>query len=207
MTDNPNATPSASAPPDARALPQGDNKSSGGVRRVILIAAGALIGFIFLLFLIALALAAFTDVQQSGAVIRLIRDLVIIFLALEGILIILSFSLLILQIARLVNLLNTEVKPILENTQQTVKTAQTTVEFVSANVAQPVLRLSGFLAGTSVLFNNLFGLKKAIQRTVEKDVEARMAADAAQDEPKEADEVAEETDAELAEDTSEGSPS
>ena len=139
-----------------------------GLRRMIIIAAAVLIGAILLLFICAVVIAATSNIEQSGTVIRLIRDLVIIFLGLEGILIVLSLAILILQIARLINLLQTEVKPILENTQQTVKTAQTTVEFVSANLAQPVVRLSGFLAGSSVVLREVFGLRKAIRRTADR---------------------------------------
>lgn len=170
MTENPNTS---------------ESTERGGIVATIkkippvILIAGIILLVIVILFFIGLAFAVFGDVQQNGAAIRNIRDVVIIFIALEGILIVLGLALLILQITRLVNLLNTEAKPILENTQQTVKTAQTTVEFVSANIAQPLLRLSGFMSGTTVLFNELFGLKKAIQRTAEKDVEAYRAAQAA----------------------------
>lgn len=170
MTENPNTSESI---------------ERGGVLATIkkippvILIAGILILVIVILFFVGLAFAVFGDVEQNGAAIRNIRDVVIIFIAVEGILIVLGLALLILQITRLVSLLNTEVKPILDNTQQTVKTAQTTVEFVSANIAQPLLRLSGFMTGTTVLFNELFGLKKAIQRTAEKDVEAYQAAQAA----------------------------
>ncbi|MDX2162542.1 MAG: hypothetical protein SF162_14560 [bacterium] len=166
MTDTPN--PSISAPA-APAPASAGNAPSGGLRRTIIIAAGGLIGLIALLFVCSVIIALTTDIEQSGTIIRLIRDLVIIFLALEGILIVLSLAILILQVARLVNLLQTEIKPILENTQQTVKTAQTTVEFVSANLTQPVVRLSGFLAGTSVVLREAFGLRKAIRKTAVND--------------------------------------
>lgn len=152
-------TPVSSAP---AAPPAG-----GGLRRIIIIAAAGLIGVLILLFVIALLLAIFTNVEQSGAVIRLIRDVVIIFLALEGVLIVLSLAILVLQVAKLVNLLQTEIKPILENTQQTIKTAQTTVEFVSANVTHPFVRLTGFVSGVSVLLTNVFGIRKVIKRTVD----------------------------------------
>ncbi len=166
MTNTPPTSASTALPSPPETKP-----ASGSLRRIILIAAGGLIGVIVLLFIIALLLAIFTDVRQSGAVIRLIRDLVIIFLGLEGILIILSLAILVLQVAKLVTIVQTEIKPILENTQQTVKTAQATVEFVSANVTGPVVRLSGFLAGASVLIREVFGLRRAIRKTPASDIE------------------------------------
>lgn len=170
MTDTPTSAANAPAPAEK-------SDSMSGLRRIILIAAAALIGLILLLFLCSVIIAVTTNIEQSSAVIRLIRDLVIIFLALEGILIVLSLAILILQIARLVSLLQTEIKPILENTQQTVKTAQATVEFVSSNLTQPVVRMNGFLAGTSLVLREVFGLRKAIRKTppqdLHKDMEVR----------------------------------
>ena len=131
------------------------------MRRIVLIASGALIGLIALLFILALVLTLVTH-GDFAAIVRTIRDLVIIFLSLEGILIVLSVAILALQVARLVNLLQNEVKPILENAQDTVQTAQGTVEFMSENLTDPVIRASGFLAGASVMISNLFGIRRAL---------------------------------------------
>ena len=152
------------APP---ALPEPEAASGFDIKRIVIIASAALIGLIVLLFVIALVLTLATQ-GDFAATIRIIRDLVIIFLALEGILIILAVAVLTLQVARLVNLLQNEVKPILVNTQETVRTAQNTVEFMSENLAAPVIRASGFASGFSVLVGNLFGIRKAIRRTEER---------------------------------------
>ncbi|MBK8028162.1 MAG: hypothetical protein J0M07_26275 [Anaerolineae bacterium] len=145
--------------------PQTEQGQGFDIRRIVLIASGVIIGLIVLLFLIALLIS--TGGESVGSVVRIIRDLVIIFLALEGVLIILGLAVLTLQVARLVNLLQTEVKPILENTQETVKTAQGTVEFVGSNLAEPVIAASGFMAGMSVLVGNVFGIRRALKRIQE----------------------------------------
>ncbi len=136
--------------------------SKFNLQRIAIIATAVLIGLVILLFVIALLLS--TGGESVGNLIRIIRDLVIILLALEGVLIILGLAVLTLQVARLVNLLQTEVKPILENTQETVKTAQGTVEFVGSNITEPLIAASGFFAGASVLVNNLFGIRRALKR-------------------------------------------
>lgn len=153
MTDNPSESP------------ESHGAAGRSLRRVIILVTGALIGAVLLLFVVAVVIALTSDLEQSSAVIRLIRDLVIIFLALEGILIVLSLAVLVIQLAKLISLLQTEVRPILENTQQTVKTARGTVEFVSQNTLTPILRLSGFLAGASVLTRELFGIRRAVRRS------------------------------------------
>jgi len=147
------------SPAPASATPQ---KSGLSIKRIIIIAASGLIGIIILLFVVTLLLAA-NNIEQTEQVIRLLRDLMIIFLALEGILVILALAILIIQIAQLVNIIQNEVQPILENTQDAVETANVTVRFVSKNVASPLIAFSGFFAGLSSLFSNLFGLRRAMR--------------------------------------------
>lgn len=133
------------------------------LRRMIIIGAVALFGILILLFVIALVLSLVGGDSFAGFV-RVIRDLVIIFLALEGVLIILALAILILQVARLVSLVQTEVKPMLDNTQATISTVRGTVEFMSENLTEPVVRASGFLAGSSVLLRDIFGIRGALKR-------------------------------------------
>jgi uncharacterized protein YoxC len=93
---------------------------------------------------------------------------VIIILALQGIVIVVALAVLILQVARLINLLQNEVIPILENTKDTLNTAKGTVEFVSSNVTEPLLRASAFTAGLRVLFSEVGGIRRAIRREQER---------------------------------------
>lgn len=138
---------------------------SGGmtVKRVVMIAAGALGGIVVLLFVVGLLLALFSNVEATAPRIQIIRDIFIIMLALEFILIVLALAVLILQIARLINLLQNEIKPVLENAQDTVNNAKGTVEFVGSNVTEPLIRARSFMAGTRVLVRELGGIRRAIR--------------------------------------------
>ncbi len=153
--------PQLTAPPSA---PEPRESSRWSLRRILIVSVGGFFALLLLLFLLALLIATASDVEGAAEVVRLIRDMVIIFLALEGALIILSLAVLILQIARLIAMVQTEIKPILENTQETVKTAKGTVEFMSANLTQPVIRTGGFLAALIVFVENLIGLRRAVRR-------------------------------------------
>jgi hypothetical protein len=140
-------------------------ESSGwSLRRIVLVSVGGFFALLLLLFLLALLIASATDVEGAAELVRLVRDMVIIFLALEGALIILSLAVLILQIARLIAMVQTEIKPILENTQETVKTAKGTVEFMSENITQPMIRAGGFVTALAVFVENLAGLRRAVRR-------------------------------------------
>jgi uncharacterized membrane protein len=156
----------ASVPPTTPPVlpaPRAAETSGPSIRRIVTIAAAGLIGVFLLLFIIAVVLSVI-NIDQAAPIVRMIRDLVIIFLAIEGILIVLALAVLILQVARLINLLQTEVRPILENTQEAVETARGTIEFVGANVTEPLIRTSSFLSGLSVMVYSLFGIRRAVRR-------------------------------------------
>ncbi|MBL8134339.1 MAG: hypothetical protein JNL42_20930 [Anaerolineae bacterium] len=136
--------------------------SSGKLRRNVILGMAGLVAVLTVLFIAMLLLSIVGGESFAGAV-RTIRDLVIIFLVLEGILIILALTILVLQVSRLVNLLQTEVKPMLDTTQSTLSTVRGTVDFMSENLTQPIVRASGFLTGFSVLTSNLFGIRRALR--------------------------------------------
>ncbi|NPA26007.1 MAG: hypothetical protein GXO36_00180 [Chloroflexi bacterium] len=75
-----------------------------------------------------------------------IRDIVIIFLALVGFLTSVALVILLAQLAVLIHMLHEELKPILHSTQETVSTVQGTVNFVSKHVAEPVIKMSKYVA-------------------------------------------------------------
>ncbi len=79
----------------------------------------------------------------SGA----IRDIAIIVVALEILILNALLVLLVWQLWRLVKMIQTEVKPIIQDTQETVGTVRGTADFVSTNVVEPVVKTSSKLAG------------------------------------------------------------
>lgn len=89
-----------------------------------------------------------------------IRDVFIIFMAVESLLIGLVLVILMVQLAQLINLLQNEIKPILNSTNETVSTLRGTAIFLSDNLAEPVMKLNEFLAA----FNSLRGIFGATKR-------------------------------------------
>ena len=88
-----------------------------------------------------------------------IRDVFIIVVALESLVIGVALVVLIVQMAALINLLQNEVRPILIATNETVNTLRGTSEFLSENVVEPVIKLNGYLAGLYRMLE-LMGVKK-----------------------------------------------
>ena len=75
------------------------------------------------------------------------RDIAIILLALETIIIGVILLLLLWQVRLLVILLRDEVKPILKDAQETTKTVQSTTRFVGKRVAKPAVGAISFMSG------------------------------------------------------------
>jgi hypothetical protein len=76
-----------------------------------------------------------------------LRDIAIIVVAVETIIINALLILLVWQIWRLIKMIREEIKPILEDTKDTVGTVRGTADFVSNNVVDPVVKTSGKIAG------------------------------------------------------------
>ncbi len=139
------------------------------IQRSTAISAAVLGGVIVVIFVIGLLLALFSGVEVTAARIQIIRDIFLIILGLEFILIVGALAVLVVQGARLINLLNSETKPVLKNAQATVTEARATVSFVGENVTQPIIRTKAFLAGARVFLREIGGIRRAIRHTEPKD--------------------------------------
>ncbi len=108
--------------------------------------------------LILLGVAIYFLLQPATPTDR-IRDVFIIVVALESLVIGVALIVLIVQLASLINLLQNEVRPILKATSDTVNNLRGTAEFLGENVVEPVVQLNGYLAGLYRMLE-LMGLKK-----------------------------------------------
>ena len=114
------------------------------------------IGAVILLVLLGVAIYF---LLQPGAPTDKIRDVFIIVVALESLVIGVALIVLVIQLASLINLLQNEVRPILKATSETVNNLRGTAEFLGENVVEPVVKLNGYLAGLTRMLE-LMGLKK-----------------------------------------------
>jgi NADH:ubiquinone oxidoreductase subunit K len=95
--------------------------------------------------------------RAGGDTTGKVRDIFIILMALESIVIGVALTILVVQLASLINLLQNEIKPILKSTNDTVNTLKGTTAFLSDNLASPVIKLNSSMAGVKKLFD-LIGL-------------------------------------------------
>lgn len=117
-----------------------------------------------IVLVIALAVAAVYLVghpEQAAS----IRDVFIIFMALEFIVIGAALVVLMFQLAVLTNMLQHEIKPILDSTNETLNTVRGTTVFLSDNLVEPVVKLNSYLAAITQVVDSLgvlgrFGRRK-----------------------------------------------
>lgn len=108
--------------------------------------------------LVALLGVAIYFLLQPATPTDKIRDVFIIVVALETLVIGVALIVLIVQLASLINLLQNEVRPILHATSETVNTLRGTAEFLGENFVEPVVKLNGYLAGLKRMLE-LLGIK------------------------------------------------
>lgn len=124
-------------------------------RKQKMVIAGIIAGIVIILALLGWAIYA---LLQPSAPTDRIRDIFIIVVALESLVIGVALIVLIVQLASLINLLKNEVRPILNATSETVNTLRGTAEFLGENVVEPVIKLNGYLAGLKRMLE-LLGVK------------------------------------------------
>jgi hypothetical protein len=112
-----------------------------GRQRVLLVA-----GAVALVAFIALIVAALIFLARNPAQTETIRDIFIILMAFESLVIGLALVILIVQLGRLTSLLQNEVKPILESTNDTINTLRGTTQFLSNNLVEPVVKANSSMA-------------------------------------------------------------
>jgi len=88
-----------------------------------------------------------------------VRDVAIIILAIESIVVGVLLAILTVQVSRLVKMLREEIQPMLEATQETVGTVRGTTTFLSEHLVSPVVRLSGTISGVRQAARTLAGFR------------------------------------------------
>jgi hypothetical protein len=137
-------TPSPDPVTESQSTPEELARQSEAARQQRTILTVAVIAIVALSALIVVAI---WFLLQDGTPTDRIRDIFLIFMALESLVIGVALIVLIIQMASLINLLQNEVRPILRATSETVNNLRGTAEFLGENVVEPVIKLNGYLAG------------------------------------------------------------
>jgi hypothetical protein len=96
--------------------------------------------------------------------LAVVRDIAIVLLAIESVVIGILLLATLVQIRKLVSLLRDEVKPMLESVNETVRTVRGTTSFVSQSVVDPLIKAKSFSAGTLGALRNLLFVGRKLRR-------------------------------------------
>ncbi len=131
----PDVSQPASLPPEitAKDLQQQRKIIIGVVLFVVVILVATLVSVYFLL-------------QPTTDTVR-IRDVFIIMIAVMTLFMGFVLVILIVQLARLINLLQNEIRPILESTNETTRTLRGTSVFLSEHLVEPVIKMNEYSSG------------------------------------------------------------
>lgn len=130
------------------------SEAQDGQRKTLVgVIVGVMLLLVFLIGSIYLLIQPTTDTAR-------VRDIFIILMAFESLLIGVVLVILVVQIARLTNLLQNEIKPILDSTNETISNLRGTTAFLSNNLTEPVIKLNEYLAGLSQMLQVLGLFKK-----------------------------------------------
>ena len=133
----------------AENLPADKNKTAAIILAIVAVI--LLVGVIF-----GIVVLSKQDADTTGRV----RDIFIIVLALESLLLGVALVVLVIQLAVLTNLIQNEVKPILASTKEAVSTIKGTSKFISNRAVQPIITASSFMAGSRKLFEIIGFIKR-----------------------------------------------
>lgn len=92
------------------------------------------------------------------------RDIAIIILAIESIVVGVLLILLLWELRSLTRLLQEEIKPMLDSMQETIGTVKGTTELVSETIVSPAVRIGGFVAGLRRTLEVLLATKRPHER-------------------------------------------
>ena len=92
----------------------------------------------------------------SGGVTGVVRDIIIIFLALESLILVGLMVVLVIQMTMLVRMMRDEVRPLIASAQETVNSARGTTQFVSRKIVTPTASVAANVARVTRMFRVLF---------------------------------------------------
>ena len=141
MSENPSPAPIEDSEQTTQQLPPPATTPASTRGPMIKIIIAAVVIVAVLIFGLVMLLRA--DASTTSE----IRDIFIIFMALESLVLGVALVILIIQLATLINLLQNDIKPILKSTNETVNTLRGTATFLSNNVTEPVIKMNEYLAG------------------------------------------------------------
>ncbi len=111
---------------------------------------------------LALLIAAIALMAAHPVATAVIRDIAIIFVALETFVVGAALVVLLFQLQSLIRVLRDEIQPLLNSLNETANTLRGTSAFVSQHVTEPVIKVASFTAGVHRVLGDLVAVVKGL---------------------------------------------
>ena len=92
-----------------------------------------------------------------------VRDVAIVLLAIESLVIGVLLALMLSQISKLVKMLREEVSPMITSATETADTVRGTVDFMSDNVVSPVIKVKSYASGIQRGLRSFFVIGRKVR--------------------------------------------
>lgn len=119
-----------------------------------------ILGGVLFLVLLIVAIALMASHPAATAVVR---DIAIVFVALETFVVGAALVVLLFQLQSLIRVLRDEIQPLLHSLNETANTVRGTSEFVSQHVAEPVIKVASFTAGVQRVLSDLVAVGRGFK--------------------------------------------
>jgi hypothetical protein len=127
--------------------------------------AGTLATIVACIILFAIAAAIGLANESTSAMadfVAIARDMLIILLTLQAIVIAVAVIVVIIQVSALLNVFQNEIDPIVSGAQETVDVMKGTAEFVSKHVTEPVIKTTGYVTTAREFVKEASGVKDMV---------------------------------------------
>ena len=141
----------------------GNTVAASGPKIARFIKTAAVVGILIILILLVASLAAALTAAETWApLFQILRDVLLMILLMESILVIAALAILMLQAAGFLIMLKTEVKPILDNARETTRLSKATAQFINSNAVDPLIQIRSFLSGLLAFLRELIRIRNLV---------------------------------------------
>lgn len=140
--------------------------------RILFLIVGGFFGLYLLVFLLGL-IATLIFPRSAAAYLAYLTDLVDLAMSISTILIVVATAVFVAQLARFVNLLGSELRPLLQDARHAVREVRETVGFVNEHGLQPLVQVQAFFAGLVKFLREISRISRILRNRAEPDDNAR----------------------------------
>lgn len=143
-------------------------RSRWSLSRVLTFVGVAVVLTFAIVFVLAVVLVSL-NADGVERFISYIRDILTVFVVAQCVLVLTAVSVLVLQFARFINLLGSEVKPITEDVREATQAIRSSAEFVNKQAVKPVIQSATFFTGLKVFLLEVFRFVRLFRKPTKGD--------------------------------------